>query len=107
VLVDSLASIRIIGLLVGALFVGCYQPSILNGGFTCLPDDSPACPEDFFCVDGRCVHRLPLGDLSPVVDAASPPPPDLRQTCGAPGDYCQHDSQCCSHWCIYHSNSCQ
>jgi hypothetical protein len=94
--------------LCAALCAGCYQPNILNGGFSCADGDSPACPEDFFCVDGHCVHRLPLGDLALAVDMASaPPPPDLRQACGASGDYCEHDSQCCSHWCYYRSNSCK
>jgi hypothetical protein len=43
-------------MLVGVLFLaGCYQPSILNGGYTCSPTDQPPCPDGYYCVNGVCV----------------------------------------------------
>jgi hypothetical protein len=40
-----------------ALFGGCYNPSIKNGGFTCSPGDNPpVCPDGFHCDStGSCV----------------------------------------------------
>jgi len=51
-----------------ALLAGCYQPSVVNGGFACTADDSPPCPEGFICVDNRCINGTP-----PLVIAKSGP----------------------------------
>jgi hypothetical protein len=43
-------------MLVGVvLFVGCFQPTVSNGGFLCDPADDPPCPTGFYCVAGRCL----------------------------------------------------
>ncbi|MGZ3428761.1 MAG: hypothetical protein ACXVCV_19040, partial [Polyangia bacterium] len=38
---------------------GCFQPKVVSGGFACNPDDSPACPDGYLCVDNRCVNGTP------------------------------------------------
>ena len=38
---------------------GCFSPSVVSGGFACNPDDMPACPAGFICVDNRCVDGTP------------------------------------------------
>ena len=38
---------------------GCFSPSVVSGGFACNPDDVPACPAGFICVDNRCVDGTP------------------------------------------------
>jgi hypothetical protein len=93
----------VVALLVG-LASGCYSPTIPSGGFFCKSD--PTCPEHFFCVDGRCVDHIEY-DLLPAPDL-SPSGPDLAgPSCGATGDYCRHDSDCCGHYCIYRNSQCR
>jgi hypothetical protein len=41
------------------LLAGCFAPKIVSGGFACNPDDVPACPAGFICVDNRCVDGTP------------------------------------------------
>src|SRR4051812_40933183 len=36
--------------------LGCFKPSIKNGGYSCSPDDHPACPDGFTCVKGSCIN---------------------------------------------------
>jgi hypothetical protein len=38
-----------------AAVVGCYRPSIEDGGFLCNTDGKP-CPDGFSCVQGRCMR---------------------------------------------------
>ena len=38
---------------------GCFDPKVVSGGFVCNPDDSPACPSGYICVDNRCVNGTP------------------------------------------------
>jgi hypothetical protein len=38
---------------------GCFDPKVVSGGFVCNPDDTPACPLGFICVDDRCVNGTP------------------------------------------------
>jgi hypothetical protein len=50
----------LVSLLFGLLpFGGCYQPKVLSGGFSCDPNDRPACPSGFICVENRCVDGAP------------------------------------------------
>jgi hypothetical protein len=37
-----------------ALCAGCFNPKYGSQTFYCHADDSPACPDGQFCVDGRC-----------------------------------------------------
>lgn len=41
------------------LAAGCFSPKVVSGGFACNPDDSPACPSGYLCVDQRCVDGAP------------------------------------------------
>ncbi|HEY2745400.1 MAG TPA: hypothetical protein VGL86_12275 [Polyangia bacterium] len=50
----------LLALLGSLLFIGgCYHPKVVSGGFVCDPDDNPACPTGFICVDNRCVNGAP------------------------------------------------
>jgi hypothetical protein len=42
-----------------ALVSGCYGPQVTNGGFACDPNDNPACPSGFICIDNRCINGTP------------------------------------------------
>lgn len=41
------------------LVAGCFSPKVVSGGFSCNPDDNPACPDGYICVDNRCVNGTP------------------------------------------------
>jgi len=45
--------------LLSTALAGCFDPKVTNGGFACTPDDDPACPVGFICVDNRCVNVTP------------------------------------------------
>src|SRR5260370_39838879 len=38
-----------------ALVVGCFNPRIQNGGFSCKATDPSPCPAGFSCVAAKCV----------------------------------------------------
>ena len=105
---------------------GCFHPDVKNGGFACSQTDNPPCPSGFFCVSGLCQDHPGAGggdvDLStgtggngggggggggttsmdmtqPVQDMTSF---DMAQApmCGAQGDPCSHNSDCCKMACF-------
>jgi hypothetical protein len=98
--------------LLALLFLSaCYNPQILNRGYRCNPDDTPACPVGFQCIDGYCDDgsgRSVAPDLASPADLA-PPPPDLARSCVGSGGDCRYhrDSVCCSKYCVYRTNTCQ
>lgn len=65
------------------LLVGCYNPNVPSGLYTCAnPGDR--CPDGLACVAGTC--RIPgdnqdPADMASVVVDASTPPPDLAPDC--------------------------
>ena len=111
----------------------CYAPSIPNRTFSCLPTDSPACPEGFRCIDGYCDNGTGVkdsstdaklidgavqnqndlaataADLSSSPDLKSVAPVDLAPQCVAKGGDCTYhqDSVCCSQYCVYSTNKCK
>lgn len=55
------AALARLALLSTSLFTaaGCFSPKVVSGGFACNPDDMPACPSGYICVDNRCVNGTP------------------------------------------------
>ncbi|MCU1280453.1 MAG: hypothetical protein JWM53_3999 [bacterium] len=47
----------------------CFQPKVVSGGFACNPDDVPACPVGYICVDNRCVNGTPPVRIAKTGDA--------------------------------------
>jgi len=57
-----LAPLLLFGFGFGSLLTvaaGCFSPKVVSGGFACNPDDVPACPDGYICVDDRCVNGTP------------------------------------------------
>jgi hypothetical protein len=89
------------------LLAGCFNPTIENGGFACDPTQVPACPDNYFCVDGLCrTSKTPvgggssdLGDMTTVGVASdmsgAPSSLDMSHSAPAPdlasGSSCAHD----------------
>jgi hypothetical protein len=48
---------------------GCFNPEITNAGFACDPEDSPACPKGYACVNHRCIDGT-----APVAITKTGPP---------------------------------
>lgn len=44
--------------LLALVHLGCFDPKIANGGFTCDPADDPPCPSGFSCVGHRCIQGV-------------------------------------------------
>jgi len=96
--------------------VGCFDPQIPSGGFTCTADH-PQCPEGFSCVSNLCVQGtqapennpdalLTLPDLAPPTDGASQR--DAMSCVASGGDCTYHrDGVCCSGACVYSTNKCK
>lgn len=55
----ALARLALLSALAPLFLAGCFEPKVTNGGFACQPDDVPACPVGFICVDNRCVNGVP------------------------------------------------
>jgi len=53
------AALASLALLSASLLAGCFSPKVVSGGFACNPDDVPACPSGYICVDNRCVNGTP------------------------------------------------
>lgn len=45
--------------LLSASLIGCFSPKVVSGGFACNPNDNPACPDGYVCLDNRCVNGAP------------------------------------------------
>jgi hypothetical protein len=80
------------------LSLGCYNPNIAQGGFTCAAGN--VCPENFRCAsDGKCYSGAAGPDASATCQ--SPPP---KMLCGNPvpsGQSCSPTCQsgCACGWC--------
>jgi hypothetical protein len=44
-------------LFAGVAFLGCFSPTVKNGGFRCDSTQSPDCPSGLFCVNGFCIDQ--------------------------------------------------
>lgn len=56
----TLARATAVAIAVGSL-VGCFNPTIKDGGFRCDPTQTPACPDGFVCVGGVCRNSATSG----------------------------------------------
>lgn len=54
-----------------ALCAGCFNPKYGSQSFYCHEDDSPACPDGQYCVDGRC-QSTPGGGGGVILDGGTP-----------------------------------
>jgi hypothetical protein len=47
-------------LLVALTSLGCFDPTVNNGGFACDPSAMPPCPVGYSCVNKRCINGVPV-----------------------------------------------
>jgi hypothetical protein len=119
--------------LVGLVAAGCYSPRVKNKGYACTPNDAPACPAGYFCVDGLCQDTpgpgvggvggndmaVAVGDMSgptppqwpdfsrpSVPDMVTPPNPPDMVTPPAPPDMAQPTCQLTDQPCFFNSDCC-
>jgi hypothetical protein len=55
-----------------ASVAGCFDPQVAEGGFSCNPNQMPACPEGFSCVNSRCISHPGVGMNGAYADGPSP-----------------------------------
>ena len=67
---------------------GCFSPKVVSGGFACNPDDVPACPVGYICVDDRCVNGTPPIRVEKTGDVYTGPhtDPGLDTTADCPDE---------------------
>jgi hypothetical protein len=63
------------------LTVGCFNPKYGNQSFYCHEDDSPACPDGQYCVNGQC-QNTPGGGGSIILDGGTSSNLDLSSSGG-------------------------